>query len=326
MKRAWVGWALAVVGATWSATGRANGRFPRALHLVEDACDPDHLVLAATFGLASTFDRGAHWYHTCERAFSLQEGYNGDPLVMLMGNGALLVNAQTGIYTSPSQSCGFTGSLVAPSQSIADFTVSRKGGEVALAVVSDFGGASPVQQLRQSRDFGASWEPVGKPLPANIIYTVDVAPSDPNRIYATGIGANDQGVLLRSNDRGATWTSTPLADTNSDAAPYLAAVHPSDPNKIFVRTDAWTNRLVVDTAADALLYSDDGGATFKTVIEPRRAKLLGFALSPDGQTVLAGYGDTMAAEVDIDPAATGLFAAPLDTLAFTQVRRDPSHA
>ena len=44
------------------------------------------------------------------------------------------------------------------------------------------------------------------------------------------------------------------------------------------------------TAHDALLYSGDGGATWTEVFRSR-AKLFGFALSPDGSEVLIGYGD-----------------------------------
>jgi hypothetical protein len=66
-----------------------------------------------------------------------------------------------------------------------------------------------------------------------------------------------------------------------------------DGNKVFVRTDEWTD---TTDANDALLYTKDGGKTWTELIRPRGmdgigAKLYGFAISPDGNTVLAGFGD-----------------------------------
>lgn len=57
---------------------------------------------------------------------------------------------------------------------------------------------------------------------------------------------------------------------------------------------------------DALLYSPDGGATFVRVLS-RRAKLLGFALSPDGETLLLGYGDPVLFAYTVEPEQTGWY-------------------
>jgi hypothetical protein len=63
-----------------------------------------------------------------------------------------------------------------------------------------------------------------------------------------------------------------------------------------------------EAADDALLYSADGGATWTELLhaagadaETPGAKLLGFALSPDGSTVLAGYGDPIDPLRTVDP-------------------------
>src|SRR6476469_6646903 len=56
----------------------ANGRFPRAQHMFESASDPNRLMIAATFGLLTTADRGKSWYHICDRALSCHDTYGGD--------------------------------------------------------------------------------------------------------------------------------------------------------------------------------------------------------------------------------------------------------
>jgi hypothetical protein len=68
---------------------------------------------------------------------------------------------------------------------------------------------------------------------------------------------------------------------------------------------------------DSLIVSDDGGKNFRDVLR-RKGSLMGFALSPDGKTVAAGFGDPM-----IDPNVTtdtdlGIYGASASDLTFTQ--------
>ena len=63
-----------------------------------------------------------------------------------------------------------------------------------------------------------------------------------------------------------------------------------------------------DLANDALLYSSDGGATWKELLR-QNAKLLGFALSPDGTAILAGYGDPVESGYYVDSTVTGAYLA-----------------
>jgi len=91
-------------------------------------------------------------------------------------------------------------------------------------------------------------------------------------------------------------------------------VHPTDGNKVFVRTDEWVDN---DTggydARDALLYTKDAGQTWTEVLRPigpdgPGGKLFGFAFSPDGATVLAGYGDPVdGSGRTVDRELTGVY-------------------
>jgi hypothetical protein len=146
-----------------------------------------------------------------------------------------------------------------------------------------------------------------------LVLTVDVAPSDENRIYLSGLGPNDEGVLLRSVDAGESFTAFAIpTDGLQGEQPYIAAVDLSNPDGIYVRTDLWAYdpATEVATASDALLYSNDGGVSFSQLLRAS-GKLFGFTFSPDDTELLIGYGDPL----DVgggrvtDPNALGIHRA-----------------
>ena len=297
---------------TLSSAALSNGRFPRAQRLIEVPGDPARLTVAATYGLLQTADRGHSWSHVCEAAFAEKASYQGDPLIAWLDDQTLLVGIQSGLNVSRDGGCSFSRALGAAGEWVPDFTVSRAGPATVVAIVTKYVDGV-TNTLAMSTDGAKTWTPMGSRLPVVTALTVDLDPVDPARVYATGI-ANGLGVFLRSNDRGATWTSSPIPGTGTSAAPYIAAVHPTDPKQIFVRTDAW----ITDNdrvANDALLHSRDGGTTWSVVFQSQ-AKMYGFALSPDASTVLVGLGDPTEGVV---PGPLGVFQSPTDRFAFEQV-------
>jgi len=286
-------------GCVFAATAaNANGRFPRAEHLIEDPSDHNRLTIAATYGILTTDNGGVSWYYTCEQAFSLfpsPPGYLGDPELALMPDGALLAGVQARLTMSVDRACGWRSVLENPKMFIGDFAVAPSNRNIVVALARTLVSGGSQIQLQQSTDGGRTWKVVGVPLPIALDYTVDVDPTNPEHIYATGItntSGDNTGVLLSSTNLGATWTAHPIPNTSIEAAPYIARIHPSDPSKVFVRTDEWVDSQI---ANDALLYTDDGGANWTELLRAKGdeggAKLFAFALSPDGSTVLAGYGD-----------------------------------
>jgi hypothetical protein len=158
------------------------------------------------------------------------------------------------------------------------------------------------------------------PLPRDVAFsvTVDVAPNDPNRIYATAVGKSAPEVIVRSDDRGASWTTTSL-ELAADEHAYIAAVHPTNPDALYLRTDLWAlDADNVLTASDGLFYSDDAGQSFR---ELHRAggKLFGFALSPDASEIAIGYGDPVDSTRLVDPAALGIYRASTSDHVFTKI-------
>ncbi|HMJ55047.1 MAG TPA: hypothetical protein VK540_23385 [Polyangiaceae bacterium] len=297
--------ALAVMVLLVASGAKANGRFPRGEHLIEFPSDPNHLLLGATYGLLNTDDGGKNWYYICETGFSLYppptptdpSGYTGDPLLAVTADNSVLVGVQTWITKSSDRACNWAKVFEGPSkESIDDIAVAPSNKNIAVALVRPVlaGGI----RVYETTDGGATWAPIGTPLNMIVLgTTIDVDAQDPMHLMVTGITSYDPtantGVFLNSANHGMTWTSSPIPNTNVDAQPYIAAVHPTDGKKVFVRTDEWTG---TTDANDALVYTKDGGQTWTELLRPRGgdglgAKLYGFALSPDGNTALAGFGD-----------------------------------
>lgn len=110
-------------------------------------------------------------------------------------------------------------------------------------------------------------------------------------------------------------------DASQQEHPYIAAIDPDNPDQLYVRTDHWAYDPMagVAYANDALLYSDDGGASFVELVRAG-AKLFGFSFSPDGTELLVGYGDPVEAGGlrMTDEAALGIYRAPKGSSSFEQ--------
>lgn len=79
------------------------------------------------------------------------------------------------------------------------------------------------------------------------IYSVDIAPSDPNVLYAGG----ESGGIWKTTDKGLNWT---LLSVNLLHNGFGAVkIHPSDPNTAYAATDT------------KIIKTTDGGATWSTV-------------------------------------------------------------
>jgi photosystem II stability/assembly factor-like uncharacterized protein len=148
--------------------------------------------------------------------------------------------------------------------------------------------------LFKSADGGTTWRKLEPAAPdAAIQVNVGIAPTNPRRIYAA-VALARSTALFRSDDAGATWTR--LADTRPAGRigggdlPRLA-VHPSDPDTVFVTsTVSWK--------------STDGGRTFRAFkgapggddyqnlwINPANPDVILYA-SDQGAVITVNGGDT----------------------------------
>jgi len=269
-----------------SAPARANGRFPRADQLVLAPGNADELWLRTTFGLLVSRDAGASWDWVCERAI----GFSGseDPPLQVLPNGVVLAGLLEGLVQSGDRGCSWQFAAIPEQQlPIIDLSARREPPSLAMALAWEQQAAStsaPGYRARffASADGGAHWQARGVGIdPGVLVLTLDVAPSDAQRLYASGIrnGAERSAALFVSNDAGTSWTEHVVPfDARSEQGLYIAAVDPFSPDLLYLRTSG--------ASASRLLVSTDAGASFveRYTGEP----LLGFALSPDGAQIYMG--------------------------------------
>ncbi len=271
----------------------ANGRFPAANRIVLSPSDPDLVITRATYGVLRSEDRGATWSFLCEDALGLAQTATEDPALELTGAGALVAGVMIPAGLDVSNDRGCTWSCVGGAlagQAIVDLAVRSEVSStlVALATPTDAAGQPAGPAVYQSTDDGSHWAQLGQALDPNLLVsTVDVAPSDPHRLYVSatrGFGPGRTASLLVSLDEGTTWTerAVPL-DTASEAFIYIGGVDPLDADRLYVRTGAPKGQ----SGPTRLLVSVDGGNTFQVGLT-LSGQMLGFALSPDGSKVYAG--------------------------------------
>lgn len=286
---------IAALSCFATAAAHANGRLPAATGLAIHPTHSGELLLGLTYGLALTRDGGASWTWVCEQQI---EGNGGDvdPAIVMTGDGTLVVLSLTngGVLVSRDNGCTFeraTGPL--ERNRGADLTLDPSQPSHVLAVTTildtttDAENPSYQSRVVHSLDNGTSWA-VLSALPADLLpETLEVAPSDPKRIYVTGTARSDplEGIVERSDDGGLSWKRTTVELPRSSGSLYISAIHPSDPDRLWVR---------VPRRGDAggvlptkLWLSMDGGASFQQVGDTQGG-MLGFALSPDGERVAFG--------------------------------------
>jgi photosystem II stability/assembly factor-like uncharacterized protein len=258
----------------------ANGRFPLANQLVVDPVNSKHMVARATFGILESDDDGATWTWICEDAV----GYFGveDPAIAVTANGSTLVASSMGLAVSHDGGCSWTKRMVgADRRSGVDVTVNPVNPHEALALESLYTGGVYSVSLLKTSDDGDTWTEVG-PLPVNVLAeTVEIAPSNPDRVYVSArINPSQVSALLRSDDGGLTWTQN-VMDLPTGASAYIGAVDPQNPDVVYVRAQVPANTL------GRVHITRDAGVTW-TQIWRGQGDVAGFALSADGATVALG--------------------------------------
>jgi MYXO-CTERM domain-containing protein len=204
-------------------------------------------------------------------------------------------------------------------QQVADTVVRPDSPHHVLALTGTFVDGGSSSQVFESTDDGATWVPLGVPIdPTAIVTTIDVAASDPMRIYVSatrGYGATRTASLFASTDRGATWAERPIPQflgdhAGGEASVFIGAVDPTDPNRVYLRSSS-----SIDGGESRLYVTTDAGMSFQIAKDFQVegaglalvGELLGFALSPDGSKVFVGTKES------------GLWRAARSDLAFSVV-------
>ena len=305
---------LCLLVCSWLCADRAlaNGRMPGANDVVFSSGDPTRLVARATFGIVESADQGASWSWICEQAIDVS-GVVADPPLGLSEGGSLVLLPPTGsALVSGDRGCNWVraGAPLAATRG-ADLTLDPGDSKRVLVLtstlrkVSDAGFGSYENLVVQTRDDAHSWQLLAT-LPDDFeAETIEVAHGDLHRIYVSGSDAQNArlGVLLRSDDGGATWNKTTLALPPGTGSMLISGIHPSDPDRLWVRVAARGDTLGLLPAR--LYLSTDKGASFAMLASTTKG-MFGFALSPDGSSL--AYGGP----------SDGLYVGPSDGSAFVK--------
>ncbi len=277
------------LGLLASAPARANGRFPASNAVAFSPTEPNTALVRTTFGLLATKDAGKTWGWICERAI----GFSGleDPSYTITKNGTIVAGLFEGIRVSHDGGCTWEAVPTEGYTVFIDTTLRSDGAVLALASGYDKHGDAGIlykSQIFVSTDDGKTFAKLGKELdPTLLAESLEVAASDPKRVYVSAVrgdAAPRQGVLLVSTDGGTKWIERKIESEGKELAPFIGAVDPKRPDRVFLRTSASPEH------PTRLLVTDDAGKTFRSMLAAK-GPLVGFALSPDGKTVNAGGPD-----------------------------------
>ncbi|HEY2405796.1 MAG TPA: hypothetical protein VGI10_07330 [Polyangiaceae bacterium] len=335
--RSFVAFALCGFALLAPRVAHANGRFPNAEQL--RVSPTGSLVVAGTYGLLVS-GNSTDFQYVCESSLfgTTLMGSWVDPLLEVLDDGTILSGSLNGLRVSRDDGCTFASdwslphnltfippdpNASGPAGKIVDLCPAYDAahGVIALASVNKDDGTVLEHRLYHTVDGAKTWSQLGMAIPTTMVrqvFTVDVAPSDPNRIYVSG-NTTGTSQLLTSTDGGMSFTASPvtLDDNDGVLGLYIAAVSPSDPKRVYLRANRRTDTdQGTTTWDDSLIVTDDGGMTATDVLR-KQAALLGFALSPDGTTVLAGYGDPRVPPEVTTPEDLGLYSANSSDLTFS---------
>jgi photosystem II stability/assembly factor-like uncharacterized protein len=316
--------AAGAIAILFARPAAANGRFPQSDQIVFTPHDPNLIVARTTYGILPSQDNGTSWWYLCEELVGVPSLAVEDPEVALTANGALVVGAPKGLSVSTDVGCTWScagGGL--DKKNIADVVVRPDTPDVVLALTSTIGtgdgGNDNDSRVFQSTDDGTTWTALGSKIdPTATVETIDVAKSDPNRIYVSAWrgpqNASRVVMLLVSMDGGQTWTERDVPHSLFDGATedrvWIGGVDPTDANRVYLRSnpykDGGKSRIYVTTDAGqtfAEIQSFDMGPAHMSYL---LGEFLGFALSPDGSKIYFGSSQG------------GLFVADRATMKVTQ--------
>ncbi|MBS2012534.1 MAG: hypothetical protein JST00_06595 [Deltaproteobacteria bacterium] len=273
------------------ATAVANGRYPASSAFIFAANEPDFVALRATFGLLLSRDRGKTWDWVCEAGLGLTS--SEDPMFTVTPDGTIIGSTFQGVGVSRDKLCSFP--LVGgPMKDLVFIDLTTRPGALGevISLASTYNGQdsnlNPLFKtvLFETKDEGKSFTPLGPPFnPALLGETVDVAPSDGDRIYVTAkknaVQPNATAHLFTSRDHASSWEENLVPLVGTETSIFIAGVDAKNPDRIYLRTSGATDKPA------RLLVSDDAGKTSRTIFTSTSA-LMGFALSPDGERVLTG--------------------------------------
>lgn len=130
--------------------------------------------------------------------------------------------------------------------------------------------------IHKTADGGASWVQLYSLGATDFLYALQVAPSDPNTLYASGenFGSTPSSFfVLHSSDGGSTWARTELPTSDHLYRYRVVAVAPEDPLQLLLISET----LNAEQDPSQLFVSRDGGDTLTAVLQADTIADAGFS-------------------------------------------------
>jgi hypothetical protein len=256
--------ALAALG-TLSTPALADGGIPRAWGILFEPGNPSHVVLRSLFwGL---FDQrsaslGANdWTLLCSQVYGGKALNKEDhPTVLTQGGRIMVAGGFSGLAASDDGCSWRTIDAFGGDSVLGLAPVDSAGKKFVLLTIKGDGSGGVTARAYGSEDRGDTWAELEGALPKDYSFaSIAVAPSDPKRMYVTGVKVNvGTRVLGATTDGGKTWKSYPIPAPDGFDPTVVAAILPSDPDTVFVRVGG-PDDVGAPPAPDVLWASTDGG-------------------------------------------------------------------
>src|SRR5262249_42729615 len=160
------------------------------------------------------------------------------PAIGITQDGTILAGIFEGLSMSHDRACSwaFYGDPL-KGEYVIDNAVERENPSHAVAITSSGTMAGFHVILAETMDNGHTGTQAGTAIDTDFIaLTVDTAPSRPERVYVSGlIGSSLTPAMETSDDRGTTWTRTFFPPEVAMGNPYVAAIDPSNPDRVYLR-------------------------------------------------------------------------------------------
>lgn len=264
-------WIVIALASAMATPAAAHVRPPWTISL--QVRDDQHLLAGTTFGLVTSDDGGVTWRWTCEQA--LHYGDPFDPDYAYATDGTIL--EQTTVQTwLKHDSCGddsqpFDGP-------ISGVEASPDGALWATA----YDGT-----IYRAATSTAMFQPVTSPASVTAWSSLEVSPTDPQRVYLAGFRfgtTTKEHLLFVSTNGGAAWSpmSTTGMPTNTSSLLYIAGIGPAT-DTVYIYSP-----FEDDQEQTAAIYkSTNAGATWTKIFTSHDPFLLAFLVRASGELVVA---------------------------------------
>lgn len=257
----------------------AHGGLPETSNLSIRRGSSEDFISGSTFGAIISRDHGQTWRWLCPEGMGIG-AWRPERYFWLTG-GQLLAATGSALIRSSDGACTWNTHAFFKDTWVTNLAVHPTNERIMYVTT---GKPSAANGVYRSDDGGETWRAVSTLSPDLRYSAIRIAPSDPQRIYASG--QNTEGMLFldRSDDGGQTWTRLPqpLPQFQRPYDLILLQVSEASADVLWGRVSGYDP--IQQGSFSYLLKSSDGGTTLTAVMHTADV-IVSAEASADGHTV-----------------------------------------